>query len=486
MFREKCPKLFWGGMVILAFTMVLTLSAPAAKAETAQNVILLIGDGMQLEHEIAAGRYFYGNDYGMAWYDGSSYDGYVATWDVDTYDRYASDGGAVPYAETNNVNYLWGYNRYKGGDAPYPVDSSYYEPYFLDVDGEVPATDSASAATAMATGLKTDGGNIAWATGDPDGGSLTTIAERFRANGRSIGVTSTVPFTHATPAAFVSHNVYRNNYSQIAHEIVNETMPDVVIGGGYGSSYYGYTDSLVSDIRSNYTYVERTEGVDGNTSLTEAAATAAASGGKLFGLFGNSSGGNFDYATVTDTPGSPTWERGSAENPDMATSVTAALDVLSTNENGFFLMAEQGDIDWANHANNFNNMIGCMYDLDQATRAVYDYINQGGDNVTWDNTLVIVTTDHANSYMRLNGTLGAGDLPDSYVSGYSSYGDEILAYTDGSVTYGTGGHTNELVTLHAAGAGSGLFGSAEGVYYSGSSIIDNTQIYDVMMAASGI
>ena len=69
----------------------------------------------------------------------------------------------------------------------------------------------------MSTGYKTDDGNLAWLPGDPAGGSLTTIAERLRADeGFSIGVVSTVPFSHATPAAFVSHNVSRNNYTQIA------------------------------------------------------------------------------------------------------------------------------------------------------------------------------------------------------------------------------------------------------------------------------
>src|SRR4030042_579946 len=70
-----------------------------------------------------------------------------------------------------------------------------------------PATDSASAATALATGFKTDSGNIAWLPGDPAGGELPTITEEYRAKtGAGIGIISTVPVKHETPAAFVSHN----------------------------------------------------------------------------------------------------------------------------------------------------------------------------------------------------------------------------------------------------------------------------------------
>jgi alkaline phosphatase len=65
------------------------------------------------------------------------------------------------------------------------------------MDGKKPATDSASPATPMATGHKTDAGNIAWASGDLEGGELETVAEKLRADkGYAIGVVSTVPFNH--------------------------------------------------------------------------------------------------------------------------------------------------------------------------------------------------------------------------------------------------------------------------------------------------
>ncbi|OLP15491.1 hypothetical protein BST81_25870 [Leptolyngbya sp. 'hensonii'] len=355
--------------------------------------------------------------------------------------------------------------------------------YFLLPQTGASATDSASAGTAIATGYKTDDGNIAWLPGDPANGKLTTIAEQLRAEkGFSIGVVSTVPFNHATPAAFVSHNVNRNNYKAIAEEMLWTVKPDVVIGGGYGSSYVNGLN--FSTLPSDYTFVQRQAGVDGGASLYQAATSVDVNTGeKLFGLFGEA-GGNFDYHGVADTPGTPTVTRGSIENPTLADSVNSALTVLSKDPDGFFVMFEQGDIDWSNHANDFENMIGGVWDLDQAVRAAEAYVDRAGDGMTWKNTLMIVTADHSNSYMKNQEVLGAGDLPTQVAAGSSSAYGSGWNYPDGDVTYRSGGHTNELVTLSARGAGADLFQNYAGDWYPGTQIVDNTQIYSVMKQAA--
>lgn len=364
--------------------------------------------------------------------------------------------------------------------------------YFLT---QISATDSASAATAIATGYKTDDGNIAWLPGDPAGGKLTTIAEQLRADkGFSIGVVSTVPFNHATPAGFVSHNISRNNYapgnldsknpmpsgypSNIAEEILFNVKPDVVIGGGFGSNY---TKGLnLNSLPSDYVVVQRQAGVDGGASLYMAAASVDVTAGeKLFGLFGEP-GGNFDYHIVSDTPGRPTISRGSIENPTLTDAVNSTLTVLDKDPDGFFVMFEQGDIDWSNHANGFENMIGGVWDLDQAVRAAEAYVNRAADGITWDNTLMIVTADHSNSYMKNQVVLAAGDLPqqqwvDTNKNGKIDDGEWV--YPGGEVTYRSTSHTNELVTLSARGAGSDLFQNYAGDWYPGTQILDNSQIY---------
>jgi alkaline phosphatase len=363
--------------------------------------------------------------------------------------------------------------------------------------GQWPATDSASAGTAIATGVKTVDGNIAWERTDSAGGEIETIAETLRGElGYAIGVASTVPFSHATPATFVSHDLSRNNYWDIAHEILFETQPEVVIGGGMENSNFakavksagnvdrdlddnGYNDdydAFVNDTDgTEYVFVKREEGEDGGDTLAAAAATVDLSAGeKLFGLYGTS-GGNFEYYNVYDTPGIATITRSTTdatptvdEDPTLAEVTNVSLSVLNQDADGFFIMIEQGDIDWSNHANDYENMIGGVYDLEMAVTAAEKYVASGVNGIDWSNTLVIVTSDHSNSYMRNESVLGIGDLGE--------------VGTD--VTYASSGHTHELVTVSARGAGATYFGELAGQIYDGTEIIDNTQIYEAMMNAA--
>ena len=375
------------------------------------------------------------------------------------------------------------------------------EAYFLNGDSSKWATDSASAITAMVTGEKTDAGNLSWASGDPADGALTTIAETLRADyGFAIGVASTVEFSHATPAGVVSHNVNRGNTWAISHEILTETQPEVVIGAGldsyfakagvaktlsdtdsdadnngYNDEYDAFHNGTETSYTENVEFVERETGVDGGDALAEAAASVSlADGERLFGLFGTS-GGNFEYYDVEDTPGTVTITRSTDdttptvdEDPTMSEMVNSALTVLNQDADGFFVMFEQGDIDWSNHANDYEAMIGGVYDLDLAVTEVENYVASGVNGIDWSNTLVIVTSDHSNSYMRNESVLGVGDLGE--------------VGTD--VTYASGGHTNELVTVTARGAGATYFGELAGDIYAGTEIIDNTQIYTAMMNAA--
>ena len=203
-----------------------------------------------------------------------------------------------------------------------------------------------------------------------------------------------------------------------------------------------------------------------------------AKGGKV-GLFGGA-GGNFEPPVVLDQPGFPTVEPATRENPTLATATEAALTVLGENQKGFFLMVEQGDIDWANHANDYRWMMGTMHDLHEAVKAAIAFVDQPGDHIDWNNTLLMVTSDHGNSYMRLNPDLplAKGDLPAS---------EEIVAWNQTPapgvtpiVTYGTGSHTNELVSLYVKGAAADLFTAREGAWYPGTNLLDNTQIHEVM------
>lgn len=480
--------------------MVLCLVAFPTQAKDgtpkkAKYIILIIADGMNIEHEIAASRYLYGKDFNLTFHH-FPYQGNVATWDVTTYEYWCGKT-----YNPNAVHPKCGYDPSRGGKEPYPLEPEL--PGAKEYHTAA-ATDSASAATAWATGYKTDDGNIAWLPGDPNtggnrnnDGSLKTIAEWLRElKGYAIGVVSTVPFTHATPAAHVSHNKSRNCYRKtsqpycekgIDEEILIETKPEVVIGAGYpsGSSCSNIkSSSYISEAAykavcedNEYLVVTRTSEVDGGVAILQAAQQAAAQGKKLFGLFGGT-GGHFESLIPHDFPETPLVTQATRENPTLAEAALAALKVLSQDPDGFFLMIEQGDIDWANHANDFRRMIGTMKDLEDCVRAVVYFINQPDDDMDWDNTLLIVHSDHSNSYMRNQVKLGAGELPTQNGPPY--------VYPGGEVTYASTNHTNELTRIYARGAGIHKFHRYEGKWYPGTRILDNTQLFHMMMEAAGV
>jgi len=481
-----------------------------------KHVIFFIGDGMSAETEVAASRYLYGRDDGLAWQSFPA-KAYVATWDVNVYNGNARLAGRPPYSRSSFTPIL-GYDVRKDGPKPMagPGAAHRFPPGL--------ATDSASAATALATGFKTDSGNIAWLPGDPPEGQLTTITEELRAKtGAAIGVISTVPFDHATPAGFISHNTSRSAYYTglkgykglgIADEIILRTKPDVVIAGGSPlldnpgfDTKKGYiSESLYHTLQTSrdYLLVERKPGQDGGRAIADGAAQAAREGRKLFGLFGGK-GGNFEVPLVANSPGHPQVTPGSEENPSLAEATEAALGYLGRDPDGFFLMIEQGDIDWANHDNDFRAAVGCVADLDGAVRAALAVVDRPGDDIDWTNTVLLVTADHATGGLFLDPArpLGPGDLPrqEGRVEEARTGSDRGPAsnvvvikkpdyaspnvYPDEDVSYGTAGHTNELVDLAIIGAAAPAFMKYRGSWYPGP-ILDNTQINDALREALGL
>ncbi len=457
-----------------------------------KHIILFIGDGMQLEHEIAASRYLHGQDRALSFHS-FEYQGFVTTWDVSSYNANAAKRGAAPY-DPQSFDPALGYSVALGGDKPYPLAKlPSQDDYFLSQS----ATDSASSATAMMTGEKTDQGNISWRYGDPAQGQIETIAEKLRAQRHfSVGLVSSVQFNHATPAAVIAHNPDRSNYCNdlrdnvppsLAEELILRARPEVVIGGGHPDWSPGYINRFLYNTLQQspeYIFVERKAATSGKDRLLAGARRAASQQKKLWGLFGGK-GGNIESPIASDLPGAPRISI-NEENPTLAQSVTAALTVLATDEQGFFLMVEQGDIDWANHQNDYARMVGCVADLNSAVEAAIEFIERPGDRLEWTNTQFIVTSDHANSYMRLNDNkiLKKGDLPRQERATakplQNLYGAPRYTYPDQEVTYGTTTHTNELVTLYAKGAGIHLFTRYEGSHHPNTKIIDNTQIYQVL------
>jgi alkaline phosphatase len=177
--------------------------------------------------------------------------------------------------------------------------------------------------------------------------------------------------------------------------------------------------------------------------------------------------------------------RATLENPTLAEATRAALTVLSRDPDGFFLLVEQGDIDWANHAGDVPRMIGAVWDLDRAVREAMAFVDRPGDALTWEDTLLIVTADHATNHLRLGPgrPLGRGMLPAVDGSGHPTDPSQLVLPPSRA---GSWDHTNELVTVAAAGAGAPLLAARAGRWYPGTRIVDQVQVWEAMAEFLGL
>ena len=138
----------------------------------------------------------------------------------------------------------------------------------------------------------------------------------------------------------------------------------------------------------------------------------------------------------------------------------------------FFTLIEVCDIDKANHDNDFNKMLGGMYELNKTVQSIYDLINSKSTDMTFENTIIIVTADHSTGMLRFRRYLGKGKLP--FV--FTTKQDNATIITNLQISYESKGHTNELVGCYSIGAKSDLFKK----YINEKNIIDNTNIYNIL------
>lgn len=176
-----------------------------------KNIIVLIGDGMGYNHVDIASLYEYGTTHGQV------------TVDPATGEQTREPGTASQPYEAFDVQVGLEHNA---------ANTTVYDPALAWTDfGWVTqsATDSAAAGTALATGVKTNNGMLGVT---PDGEPLVNLTEHAEEQGKSTGVVSSVPFSHATPSAYVVHNPDRNDMDGIANEMVESDL-EVIIGGGH-------------------------------------------------------------------------------------------------------------------------------------------------------------------------------------------------------------------------------------------------------------
>lgn len=311
----------------LCTVLFLLLLSTLVTAQEAQNVILLIGDGMGVTQREAT-RLYLGRDLAM-------------------------DSDLSVLITTHSAN-----NQ---------------------------TTDSAAAATALATGKKTNNGLLSI---DPEGRHLPTILEEAKKKGLATGLVATSAITHATPAAFGAHRANRNDELGVALDYL-ENKVDLLMGGG--KSFFLPTKEGGKRTDGRNLVAEFKElGYRAAFSEEELAAIPFLPALVLFD--------EFPYALDND-----------GSYPTMAEMTKEALRLME-NEAGFFLMVEGSQIDWACHANDPIATLSEIAAFDQAVEAALEFATKHPQ------TLVIVVGDHETGGLKLTGEGDPSMLKDAKLS----------------------------------------------------------------------
>jgi alkaline phosphatase len=283
-------------------------------------------------------------------------------------------------------------------------------------------TDSAASATQLSTGVMAGSEMIGV---DFKGNPQKTILEMARDAGKSTGLVSDTRITHATPAAFAAHRAHRSMENEIAEDLL-ASKTDVMLSAGLRN----FIPQGVKDQKSK-TYLDiraqvpahiklKTKRMDDRNLLEEAKADGydvvfdrqammkAPRDKRLLGLF-----------EMKEMPNGIVehYSEGNKErpHPTLKEMVHIALDRLSKDEDGFFLMIESGQIDWAGHANDVGTMLHQMLQFDETIGYVREWADKNGD------TLVVLTADHETGSFGFSYSTfekpAATDLPGSAFEG---------------------------------------------------------------------
>jgi len=253
-------------------------------------------------------------------------------------------------------------------------------------------TDSASAATALASGVKTRDAIIGK---DHEGRAMKSIVDIARQMGKSAGVISNTRLTHATPAAFYAHIIHRDMENEIAVQLVERGDLAVALSGGAqhfipaGVKVEDHPDLKGIDKKAGWGGSRRKDSRDliaeaKNKGYAFAAndkeflALDAQKTDKVLGLFSASG-----FPSAIDRQ--PQHQTGV---PTLSQLTEKSLEILKNNPRGFFLMVEGGQVDWVEHGNDVASVLHEMLEFDQTIGLVMAFAEKNPD------TLVIVTADH--------------------------------------------------------------------------------------------
>jgi alkaline phosphatase len=358
-----------------------------------------------------------------------------------------------------------------GQDGQLAMDSLQYAGWTHtdSADPDDAVTDSAAGATAFAAGVRTYNGAVSV---DVDGNPVRTLLEEARDLRKATGLVTTAQVTDASPAAFGAHVADRGDQSEIARQYIEETRPDVILGGGedwwYPAGDEGAYPDDPADPRPEVSrsplgnLVEQAEatGYDYVSTPEELAGSTA---DRILGLFANEEmfeqapeGQRDEYAPVVP----------------LRTMTEKALSVLSKDRQGFFLMVEEEAIDEMAHANNAGRTIQAGQAFDETVALVKEFAERNRG------TLVVVVGDHETGGLAIENV----DPDDESGDPASTSPDVLQSLEDGpftiagsdlqfTVDWTTSGHTGAATPLTAQGPGAERLARAQ----------DNTDVHHVLL-----
>lgn len=417
---------FFRSTVAFSFTLA-AFALPVAAEGNAKNIILFIADGWGFNHITVTNYYEFGEE-GQQFYE-KNFTPYAMS-------TYSTNGKGY------DPDQAWvAFNYFRAG-----------------------ATDSAAAATTLASGVKTFNGAIGV---DRDKKPVPTIVDKAESLGKSTGIVSSVHIAHATPASFGAHSNSRGKYEDIAREMIMDSAVDVIMGPGHPGfgedgeavdyegdekrhSYVGGIDTWAAVLEGKAGADADADGTPDPWSFIDSrdAFRKLATGetpkrvlgiAPVYATLQQNRTGN-DEDTKNDPPNQTPFLQTSPTLPELT---RAALNVLDNNDKGFFLMVEGGAVDWASHGNRAGRMIEEMIDYDAAIEAAAAWVEE---NSSWDDTLIVVTGDHECGYLT-----GPGSDPEWKPIVNNGKGNQ-----PGSEWHSTG-HTNQLIPLFVKGAGAEEF-----------------------------
>ncbi|AJC95132.1 alkaline phosphatase [Staphylococcus hyicus] len=277
-------------------------------------------------------------------------------------------------------SYNTAYRYFKDNPNTKALEKTAFDQYLVGTQRTNPddpkenITDSAAAATAFSSGHKTYNGAIGVT---PDKKSVETVLERAKSQGKSTGLVSTAEITDATPAAYAAHIDSRDKKNDIAKQFYNDRINgqhkvDVLLGGG--AKYFGKENG---DIDKKFKK-------DGYDVVKNKQQLAQSKKDQVLGLFADK-----NMPLQIDAP---------KQNPLLSEMQETALNKLSKNKKGFFLMVEGASIDKQGHANDITGVMSEMSGFETAFENAMKYAKQHKD------TLVVATADHSTGGL----TIGKG------------------------------------------------------------------------------